>query len=707
MVKITETVDLEVADGIAVLTVNNPPVNALGHDVRQGLDQGIRLAAANDEVTVVVIAATGRTFPAGADIREFGQTPKAPFLPDVCQLIEDCPKPVIAALHGTTLGGGLEVALASHYRIALESTRLGLPEVTLGILPGAGGTQRLPRLVGAGPALDIMLSGKPVTAQKAFELGLVDQLCDEDLRVAALGFAQKIAADSSPACRTRDRVDGLADADAFNAVIAARRARLTKSAKGQLAPFKIVDCVEASARLSFDDGIEFERNAFLQCLASDQSKGMIHAFFAERQTAKIPELAISKPRPFDQLAVIGGGTMGAGIAVAILNAGLSVLMIERDNENLARGRANVEKVYDRNIAKGRMSDADKAAILTRFSGSTDYGDLAQSDLVIEAVFEQIEVKKAVFAQLDQSMKPGAVLATNTSYLDINMLAATISRPQDVIGLHFFSPANIMKLLEIVVPEDVSPDVVATAFALAKRLGKTPVRAGVCDGFIGNRILAMYRRAIDYMMEDGASPYQIDAALRDFGFPMGPFQVSDLAGGDIGYATRKRLAPSRDSAQRYVQIADRICERGWFGQKTGRGYYIYENGARIGTEDPEILGIIDEERQRANISPRLFSATEIQDRYMTAMINEGCNVLADGIALRPLDIDVILLYGYGFPRWRGGPMKYADMIGPEVILARINDYAKEDAQFWQASPLLVEMVKNGQTFDDLNKSKRGG
>ncbi|HBN31119.1 MAG TPA: 3-hydroxyacyl-CoA dehydrogenase, partial [Rhodobacteraceae bacterium] len=401
-------------------------------------------------------------------------------------------------------------------------------------------------------------------------------------------------------------------------------------------------------------------------------------------------------------AVIGGGTMGAGIAVAILNAGLPVVMIERDQDSLDRGRANVEKVYNSNIAKGRMTEAQKEAVMARFTGTLDYGVLADVDLVIEAVFEEMDVKKGVFAQLDAAMKPGAILATNTSYLNIDELAATISRPRDVIGLHFFSPANIMKLLEIVVPAKVSDDVVVTGFELAKKLGKTPVRAGVCDGFIGNRILAIYRIAADHMMEDGASPYEIDAALREFGYPMGPYQVSDLAGGDIGWATRKRKAATRNPNARYVQIADRICERGWFGQKTGRGYYVYEG--RTGREDPEVLAIIDAERTRAGITTRSFTAGEIQNRYMAAMVNEGANVLDEGIALRPLDIDVAFIYGYGFPRWRGGPMKWADMQGLDVILARIREYAKEDALFWRASPLLEHLVAEGRNFDDLNKGK---
>ncbi|MFT4715585.1 MAG: 3-hydroxyacyl-CoA dehydrogenase [Paracoccaceae bacterium] len=702
--QITEKVTLKIEGSLAFVVINNPPVNALGQAVREGIAGGIKTAEANADVKAVILIAEGRTFPAGADITEFGKPPMEPGLPEVCQIIEDCTKPVIAALHGTTLGGGFEVALSAHYRIALATTKIGLPEVNLGILPGASGTQRMPRITGAGPALDLMLSGKPIGAEQGVAIGVIDEIVDGDLTAAATSYAQKLIENGSSRRPTSERREGFTDTAAYGNAVAVARVKIEKSAKGQLAPFKIIDCVQTAAKTSFADGMAFERAAFMECLASDQSKGMIHAFFAERQTAKIPEMKTAKPRAMDKLAVIGGGTMGAGIAVAMMDAGMSVVMIERDEESLERGRANVEKVYTRNVAKGRITKADKTSIMARYSGSVEYAALGDVDLVIEVVFEEIDVKKGVFAQLDAAMKPGAILATNTSYLNIDELAATISRPEDVIGLHFFSPANIMKLLEIVVPAQVTDDVVVTAFELAKRLRKIPVRAGVCDGFIGNRILAKYIQAAGYIMEDGASPYEIDAAIRDFGYPMGPFQVSDLAGGDIGFATRKRKAATRDPVERYVEIADRICERGWFGQKTGRGYYLYENGARVGSQDPEVLAIIDEERRRVGINATSFTLEEIQNRYFAAMVNEACNVLDEGIALRPLDIDVTLLYGYGFPRWRGGPMKWADMQGLDVILKRIETYAKDDAHFWQVSPLLKKLVAEGRNFDDMNKGK---
>jgi 3-hydroxyacyl-CoA dehydrogenase len=575
--------------------------------------------------------------------------------------------------------------------------------VQLGLLPGAGGTQRTPRLIGAEAALSLMLSGRHASAQEAHKLGLVDRVgASDDILAEGLAYAQELLAGHAPVRRTRD-AQALADRAQAQAAIDAARAETAKKSRGLFSPLKIVDCVRATLDHSFDEGLRFERKLFLECLESPQRAGLVHAFFAEREVQKAPETKNAKPRAIDTVGVIGGGTMGAGIAVAVLDAGLPVTMIERDDASLARGRAHVEKVYDGLIAKGRMQPEAKAQILARFSGSTSYDALANTDLVIEAVFEDMAVKQAVFAELDRVCKPGAVLATNTSYLDIDAIAASVKRPQDVVGLHFFSPANIMKLLEIVVPKQVSADVVATAFELAKKLRKVPVRAGVCDGFIGNRILAVFRTAADHLMEDGASPYQIDKAVRDFGFPMGPYQVVDLAGGDIGWATRKRRAATRDPQARYVQIADRICERGWFGQKTGRGFYLYPEGARTGTPDPEVESIIRAERERAGVEPRSFSDEAIMRRYMAAMINEGANVVHEKIALRPLDVDVTLLYGYGFPRYRGGPMKYADTVGLANVLADIREYAKEDPLFWRPSPLLVELVERGENFASLNQS----
>jgi len=689
---------------VFVVTIDNPPVNALGVDVRRGLVAAIDAAEADSGAKAVLVVGAGRNFIAGADIREFGKAPQPPSLPEVCLAIENCSKPVVAAIHGAALGGGLEVALSAHYRLAAPSAKLGLPEVALGLLPGSGGTQRAPRLIGVKPALELMLSGRHAGAKEALSLGLVDRLGTEaDALAEGLAYAQELVAANAPVRRTREAA-GLADAEASRAALEAARADTAKKSRGLFSPMKIIEAVEAALTLPFDEGMALERKLFLQCIDSPQRAGLIHAFFAEREVLKAPETKAAKPRALDAAGIVGGGTMGAGIAVAMLDAGMPVTMIERDEPSLARGRQHVEKVYDGLIKKGRMTPEAKAAVMARFSGSTSYDALAQVDIVVEAVFEDMGVKKAVFAELDRVCKPGAVLATNTSYLDIDEIAASVSRPQDVVGLHFFSPANIMKLLEIVVPAKVSADVVATGFELAKKLKKVPVRAGVCDGFIGNRILAVYRQAADHMMEDGASPYQIDEAVRNFGYPMGPFQVSDLAGGDIGWATRKRKAATRDPKARYVQIADRICERGWFGQKTQRGYYLYPEGARTGVPDPEVLAIIDAERARAGITPRAFTEEEIMRRYMAAMINEGANVVHQRIALRPLDVDVTFLYGYGFPRHRGGPMKYADTVGLAKVLADIREFAKEDPIFWKPSPLLVELAERGADFASLNQSE---
>ena len=687
---------------VLVVRIDNPPVNALGAAVRQGLMAAIGEAESRADVQAVLIVGEGKAFIAGADIREFGKPPVEPSLPEVCQRIESCGKRVVAAIHGAALGGGLEVALAAHYRVALPGAQLGLPEVNLGLLPGAGGTQRAPRLMGVKPAAEMMLSGKPLSAKAAQAAGLVDRLVDgSDAVAAGLACVQELQAAQAPLRRTRDVA--IADKAAAMAELDALAADTAKKSRGLFSPQKIVECVRNAVELDFDEGMQRERTAFMECLASPQRAGLIHAFFAEREVAKVPEAKAAAPRPITSIAIIGGGTMGAGITVSALDAGLPVTMIERDDASLARGRAHVEKVYDGLVAKGRMAADAKAAVMARYTGSTRYEDIAGADLVIEAVFEDLEVKKAVFRELDRVCKPGAVLATNTSYLDIDAIAAATQRPQDVIGLHFFSPANIMKLLEIVVPAKVSADVVATAFALARTMKKVPVRAGVCDGFIGNRILAVYKQAADYLLEDGASPYEIDAAVRGFGYPMGPFQVTDLAGGDIGWATRKRRAATRDPNARYVEIADRICERGWFGQKTGRGFYLYPEGARTGQPDPEVLAIVDAERTKKGVVPRSFTPEEIMRRYMAAMVNEGAKVVEEGIALRPLDVDVTFLSGYGFPRFRGGPMHYADTVGLPKILADIREFAQEDPLFWKPAPLLEKLVAEGRDFGSLNRA----
>ena len=699
----TDAVNLIREGEIAIIEIDNPPVNALGIDVRTGIDAAIAEVNSDDAIKAAIIIGTGRTFPAGADIREFGKPPMEPNLPEVVDRIEACTKPVVAAIHGTALGGGLEVSLGAHYRIADPKARVGLPEVLLGILPGAGGTQRLPRITGAGPALEMMTSGAPIGATKAHAIGVVDRIAKHDLRDEAIVYAGELIAQGAGPRRTRDMTQGLEDKAGNDEAIAATLAMLEKKARGLFAPFRIVECVEAALTLPIKEGLEVERTKFMECMNTPQREGLIHAFFAERATTKVPEAGRAEPRKLDTIGVVGGGTMGAGITVAALNAGLPVTMVERDEESIKRGMGNVEKVYDRLVKQGRMSTEKKAQVMSLYTPSTSYADLGDVDLVIEAVFERMDVKKEVFAELDKVIKQGAVLASNTSYLDIDEIASATTRPRDVIGLHFFSPANIMKLLEIVVPSNPHDDAVTTGFALAKKMGKVPVRAGNNDGFIGNRILKAYATVAGFMVEDGANPYQVDRAIYSFGYPMGVHAMYDLAGMDIGWDNRKKDAPNRDPKDRYVEIADRICEKGWFGQKTGRGYYIYENGARQGTEDPEILALIDQARADKGITPREFTDEEIMQRYMAAMVNEGCKVLEEGIALKPSDIDVTFLYGYGFPRYRGGPMKYADMYGLDKLLADIREYENEDPRFWKPAPLLVELVESGRNFDSLNKS----
>lgn len=698
----SKVVTLRQHGAIGIIEIQNPPVNALGHAVRTGLMKAISAADENPAISAIVIAGTGRTFPAGADIAEFSGPMLEPPLPAVINRIEDCQKPVVAAIHGTALGGGFEIALGCHYRVADAQAKIGLPEIHIGVFPGAGGTVRLPRLAGLAVTFDMMINGKPVKAGKAESLGMLDAVFENNLMDNALAFTQSLIDEQAGVRRTSSMTQNIADVNANEAAIKNAEATLARLPKRLMAHDAILRCVTHNMSMSLDKALAFERENFTQCMTSDESQGLVHAFFADRLSAKVPEAGRAKPRSLATIAVIGGGTMGTGITCAALDAGLPVTMVERDDEALARGRANVEKVYARHVERGRLTDAQRKEVLARYHGTTDFADIANVDMVIEAVFERMDVKKDVFKQLDQHVRPGAVLASNTSYLDIDDIASVTSRPQDVIGLHFFSPANVMKLLEIVIPSQPQDDAVATGFQLAKQLRKVPVRAGNCDGFIGNRVLGVYAAAAMHMVEDGASPYDIDRVMVEFGYPMGPFSMFDLAGGDIGWDTRKRKEPTRPPEERYVHIADRLCENGWFGQKTGRGWYQYEPGARRGLPDPEVLAIIDAERARQSIVPRSFSDADIQMRYLCAMVNEGANCVLDGTALRPSDVDITKLYGYGFPRWRGGPMKWADMQGLETILAAIQRYAAEDAHFWKPSPLLIDLVAKGDTFASLNK-----
>ena len=681
---------------IAVLTIQNPPVNALSHAVRQGFMDRMDQAETDSGVRAVMIVGEGRAFIAGADITEFGKPPMAPALPDVINRIETSPLIVVASLHGVSLGGGLEVALGCHYRIAVPSARIGLPEVNLGLIPGAGGTQRLPRLTGVDLALDVMTTGRQVGADEAAKMGVIDVVQDGAPLENGLAYVAALLAEGAP----RRPVSEIArpqaiDWDAAYDVILAR-------GRGQIAPAKCVRAVQAGVERSFADGLAAERQIFMGLLMSDQSKGMIYSFFSERAVSSLPELKGVTPRPIEHIGVIGGGTMGAGIATAALLSGLQVTLIEMTPAAGEAARGRIVGNLSGALKRGKISVEQHQVILNKtLSVSSDYPDLSDVDLVIEAVFEDMAVKKQVFTQLDKVCKQGAILASNTSYLNVDELAAVTARPQDVIGLHFFSPAHVMKLLEVVVPKETALDVIATGFELGKRMKKISVRAGVCDGFIGNRILATYRDAADQMVMEGASPYDIDAALEEFGFAMGPFAVADLAGLDIGWAVRKRkrIEAGIEGVSTY---ADKMCEANNFGQKTGKGYYDYAAGAKARVPNPEVMDLIDADRTTTGTIQRFFTKEQIIRRYMAAMVNEAAKVVGEGIARRPLDVDMTLLFGYGFPRYWGGPLKWADIVGLPDLLEDISTYAKDDAKFWEAAPLLKELVSSGENFDSLNK-----
>lgn len=687
---------------IARIEIDNPPVNALSAAVRQGLMDAVARLADDPEARAAVLFCAGRTFIAGADISEFGKPPVAPYLPDVIAALEASAKPIVAALHGTVLGGGLEVALGAHYRIAAPGTRMGLPEVTLGLLPGAGGTQRLPRAVGVENAIDLVTSGRQIDAEQALGMGMIDALADAaDPCTAGETYARLLLDQGAGPKRLSEAPAPTVDPDA----VRTWRSKVAKAARGQVAPSRALDTIVAGLDLPFAEGMAQERRAFLDLMQTPERGALIHAFFAERRAAQQPDLAGIAPRDVARLGIIGGGTMGQGIAASALTAGLDVTLVERDEAAAAKAAGGIRAMLDGAVKRGKLArEAADRMLAGALRAVASYDALAEVDLVIEAVFENLEVKQEVFRTLDRVCRPGAVLATNTSYLDVNLIAGATARPQDVIGLHFFSPANVMRLLEIVVADRTAPDVVATAFALAKRMGKIGVRSGVCDGFIGNRMLLAYRTAADHMVLDGATPYQVDRAIVGLGFPMGPYQVGDLAGLDIGYATRQRKAPTRDPRERVPVFADRLVESGRLGRKTGRGYYIYDDTSPQGRPDPEMDSLLDSVRAELGITPRPFDDAEIQARYMAAMVNEGAKILDEGIAARASDIDVVLLHGYGFPRWKGGPMHWADAQGLDRIAADIARYAENDPYFWQMSPLLARRAAEGGTLADVNTGK---
>ena len=692
MTAITQSVDFDRRGRIAVLTVNNPPVNALSQHVRQGLRDGIKQAGADPAVGAIVIVCAGRTFIAGADITEFGKPPKEPGFHEVLDLIEQSPKPVVAAVHGTALGGGLEVTLACHYRIGVKAARFGLPEVKLGLLPGAGGTQRLPRVVGVEKALQMIVSGDPIGAEEAFRHGLVDALVDGDLTAAGVAFAERVLAEKRPLKKIRDLDDKLAAVRGKPQVFADFRKSVARQTRGFRAPENCIKAVEASVTLPFAEGLKRERELFLELMASPESKAQRYFFFAEREAAKIPDVPADTPaKEIKKAAVLGAGTMGGGIAMNFANVGIPVTVVEVAKEALDRGLGIVRKNYEATAAKGRLTAADVEKRMGLITGTTDFNAIADADIVIEAVFEEMPIKKEVFAKIDKICKADAVLATNTSTLDVNEIGGATTRPESVIGTHFFSPANVMRLLEVVRGARSSKPTVATAMAVGRRIAKVPVCVGVCYGFVGNRMLHQRGREAEKLILEGALPHQVDKVLVDFGFPMGPFAMGDLAGLDVGWRIRK--GKGQKSA-----VADRICELGRFGQKTGSGYFRYEKGDRTPIPDPEVEKIIVDVATEQGITRRHIADEEILQRLLYPMVNEGAKILEEKIAIRASDIDVIWVYGYGWPVYRGGPMFWADQVGLKTIRDRMLEFRRATGDtLWTPAPLLDRLATAGQGF----------
>ena len=679
---------------IGIISVNNPPVNALSQAVRAGLKAGVEKGNADPDVEAMIVWCEGRTFIAGADIREFGKPSQPPVLPDVVYFMEDSRKPLIAAIHGTALGGGLEVSLCCHFRIAAPSAKVGLPEVKLGLLPGAGGTQRLPRLAGVKIALDMIVSGNPIAAQKALEAGIIDEIAEGDLKKAALSLAKRVLAEKRPLRKVRDlvaKVDSPTQFEDYAKGIARKQ-------RGFLAPFRCIDAVRAAVELPFDAGMKREREIFVELHDSSQSKAQRHVFFAEREVARIPGLPEDLPiRNIQSVGILGAGTMGGGIAMCFANAGIPVLLLDMKQEFIDKGISVIRKNYANTVAKGNLKQEVMDRRMSLITPTLSYDDLKDVDLVIEAVFEDMAVKKEVFGKLEAICKPGAILASNTSYLNIDDIAAVTKRPQDVVGMHFFSPANVMRLLENVRGAKTVDDVKATVMKVGKKIGKVPVMVGVCDGFVGNRMLAKRTRECGFLLEEGALPTQIDKVIYNFGFPMGPYAMSDMAGLDVGWRNRKAKFSQLTTRQHENTILDKICEMGRYGQKTGAGFYKYDD-KRNATPDPMIEELILKHSQERGITRRVISDQEILERAIYIMINEGAKILEEGIAARPIDIDVVWLYGYGFPVYLGGPMFYADQVGLKTIYDAILKYRDlVGAEYWTPAPLLERLAKEGKGF----------
>jgi 3-hydroxyacyl-CoA dehydrogenase len=705
----SELVSLTRDGEIGVITVNNPPVNALSPGVPEGIAAAVEQIKNDDSIKGGVLIGAGRTFIAGADIKEFGKITSGQrkrdlnFL-EVIKAIEDCPKPMVAAIHGTAFGGGLETAMGFHYRVAAPSAQVGQPEVKLGIIPGAAGTQRLPRLAGVAKATQMCADGNPIGAKEALEFGIVDRIVEGDLLQGAVAFLrEKIAGGERPP-KTRERNDKLGDEATNAAIFEAARAQAKKAARGMMAPIAAIDAVEAATKLQFEEGCAREAELFKECLFSDQSKAMIHVFFGEREVAKIPD--VSKDTEVFEIkkaAIIGAGTMGGGIAMNYANAGIPVIVREVTQEALDRGMATIRKNYENSVKKGRFTQEAMSERMALIKPQLGYDGFEEADIITEAVFEGMELKKQVFGELDRVAKPGAILASNTSTLNIDKIASATSRPEFVIGHHYFSPANVMRLLEIVRGKATSKEVIATSMALSKRLKKVGVLVGNCYGFVGNRMLHQYGREAQFLVEEGAEPQDLDGALYKFGMAMGPLAVGDLAGLDVGWRIRKEHAHLQKPGVRYPKVADRLCEMGRYGQKTGAGWYKYdENRNRI--PDPEVDALIEQVAAEQGIKRRKVSEEEIIERTQYALINEGAKILDEGIALRAVDIDIIYINGYGYPAWRGGPMWYADTVGLKKVYERVNQFHEEHGELWEPAPLLKRLAEAGKTFADFDKEK---
>jgi 3-hydroxyacyl-CoA dehydrogenase len=691
---------------IAIITIDNPPVNALSTDVREGLGEAIENIAADPQVKAAVLIGAGKTFVAGADIKEFAkitsEKPRESRFLQMLLKLEDCGKPVVTAIHGSAFGGGLELAMAAHYRVASPTAQVGQPEVNLGIIPGAGGTQRLPRLAGVAKALEMCAQGSPVKAEEALRCGIVDQLIDGDLLSGAVAFARDIA--EKPAPKTRERNQKLGTPEQNAPLFAAARENARNKQRGMMAPLAAIDAVEAATTMPFEGGCAFEQKRFLECVLSEQSKALIRVFFGEREVAKIPDVPKGTPvLPIGSAAVVGAGTMGAGIAMVFANAGIPVLLKEVDRVALDRGLSNIRKNYINSVSKRRLTQEFVNERLRLIRPTLSFDGFAAVDMVVEAVFEGMELKKQVFAELDRVCKPGTILASNTSTLSIDEIASSTSRPEFVIGTHFFSPANVMRLLEIVRGRATAKEVIATCMQLSKKLGKVSVLVGNCIGFVGNRMFGPYRREAQFLVEEGAGVEAVDNSLFDFGMAMGPLATGDLAGLDVGWRIRKEHRHLQSPGVRQPFAEDKLCELGRFGQKTGAGWYKYDEQRRP-SPDPDLPSLLHQWAAEAGIPQRTISADEIVDRCVYALVNEGSRILEQGYALRATDIDIIYLYGYGFPSYRGGPMWYADRVGLSKVYDRICAFHRQFGASWEPAPLLKLLAAQGKTFSDFQPER---